>query len=239
MKHTLCVLILFACCVQGASNLGTVSGSVLDSLGKPIPGQVRVFISMALDTAAIKTPSPPVQTGPQVTSRFADEAGQFTVGNLAPGNYVACASTSTPGYLDPCQWSTAGFAFIVTAGQITSGVKLILQRGAIIPVRINDLAQTKMLVDQNGPHDPDLQIHAVTASGRHILAAITGQDRSGRDNVITVPFSTAVRLQVFSKTSMISESTNKLFAPGGLTVTVPPGGSATPVILNIVGAKGK
>ena len=233
---TFFTILTLAIYARAAANLGTGSGTVVDSAGKPIAGPVRIFISLALDAAAIKTPAPPVQTGPHITSRVAGESGAFVVKNLAPGKYVACASTSIPGYLDPCQWSSTGAQFTISAGQVTPGINLVLEKGAIIPIRVNDAAQ-KLLTDQLGPHDSEFQIHAVTVSGRHILAAITGQDRSGRDQTITVPFGAAVRLQVFSKKVAFVDSANKLLAPGGFIVTVPFGAIATPITLNITGAK--
>lgn len=215
---------------------GSVAGSVLDSAGKPIPGTVRVFLSQALPADGVRHPAPPVQTGPQVTSRLVDKAGNFNISALAPGSYVACASTTTPGYLDPCHWATSAPTFSIGAGKPTTGVKVVLANGAVIPIRVNDMSQ-KLLKPQEGAHDLDFQIHAVTSSGRHHTALISAQDANGRDHSVTVPFGIPITLQVFSPKVAIVESTGKLDAPGGLTITVPAGKSATPVVLNVVGGK--
>ena len=111
---------------------GSVAGSVLDSTSKAIPGVVRVFLSQALPPDAVRHAAPPVQTSPQVTSRLVDSAGNFKIATLAPGSYVACASTATPGYLDPCHWAASAPTFTITAGQPIVGVKIVLAKGAVV-----------------------------------------------------------------------------------------------------------
>lgn len=79
-------LLLGFACVYAAiaatpASTGAVKGSVRDSNGKLIPGTVRVFLSQALAAGAIGRAAPPVQTGPQVTARFVDSDGNFSVEN--------------------------------------------------------------------------------------------------------------------------------------------------------------
>lgn len=229
-------LFIYSAAAATLSDTGGVKGSVRDSSGKVIPGIIRVFISHALPVGAIKRAAPPVQTGPQVTARFADKEGNFSVGNLAPGVYIACAAASTPGYLDPCQWASSAPTFTITAGQIVPNLKIALAPGAVVPIRVNDSAQ-KSLKQKDEAVDGELQVQAVTSTGHHYHAVIVAQDDKGRDHSITVPYGMPVSFQVFSPRLTVSESSGKLFAPGGLTVTIPPGTVPAPLILTITGAK--
>lgn len=237
MKNVLfSFLLVYVAAAATPSDTGTVKGSVRDSSGKVIPGMVRVFLSKALAAGAIRRAAPPVQTGPQVTARFADAAGNFSVGNLAPGTYVACAGAATPGYLDPCQWAATAPTFTIVAYKIVTDVNIVLAKGAVIPIRVNDSAQ-KTLKHQENALDGELQIQAVTNTGHHYHAAIVAQDDKGRDHAITVPFGMPLSFQVFSPRFTVSESSGKLFAPGGLTVTVPTGTIPAPLVLTITGGK--
>ena len=234
------LLIAFACVYAAIAatpaSTGTVKGSVRDSNGKQIPGIVRVFLSQALAAGAIRRAAPPVQTGPQVTARLLDSDGNFSVENLAPGGYVACAAAATPGYLDPCQWAATAPTFTIAAGQTVTNVMIVLGQGAVIPIRVNDSAG-KMLKQQDGAIDGELQVHAVTATGHHHNALIVAQDDKGRDHMITVPFGTPVSFQVFSPRLAVSEVSGKLSAPNGLSFTVPSGTTPAPIFVTVTGVK--
>jgi len=219
-----------------ATPTGSVKGVVQDAGGTPIPGSVRVFISQALPANAIRAAAPPVQTGPHVTSRYTDGAGNFRVDSLAPGDYVVCASAATPGYLDPCQWAAAAPSFTVTADQVVANVTVVLAKGAVIPVRVNDAPQ-KFLKKQDTGTDGDLQIHAVTGTGNHHMALIVAQDDKGRDHTLTVPFGTPLNFQVFSPRLAVGEASGKLSAPGGFGLTVPAGTTPAPIVLTVTGGK--
>ena len=141
-----------------------------------------------------------------------------------------------PGYLDPCQWAATAPSFTITAGQTLNKLAIVLAQGAVIPIRVNDIAG-KMLKQQDGAIDGELQVHAVTATGHHHNALIVGQDAKGRDQTITVPFGTPVSFQVFSLRLTVSEASGRLSAPNGLSFTVPCGTAPAPIVLTVTGGK--
>jgi hypothetical protein len=88
----------FLLAANGNSN-GGLKGSVVDDSGHPVAG-ARVLVSYA---PSIKAPisAPPVITGPLAVAVSADASGLFQVDTIGAGQYIACAETLTPGYLDP------------------------------------------------------------------------------------------------------------------------------------------
>src|SRR5712692_3293707 len=139
----LCCLGRWSCMVvvgtYGLSADGTsgLTGSVVDDSGKPVAG-ARVLISRPPPSGTPRFIAPPVITGPLVATVVADVSGSFRADNLAPGQYIACAETTAPGFLDPCHWAASAPGFTVSAGQTTSGVKIVMAKGAALRVHVDD-----------------------------------------------------------------------------------------------------
>jgi len=211
----------------------SVTGSVVDDSGHSIAG-ARVLISYA---PSIKPPAaaPPVITGPLAAMVTADNNGAFLASGLAPGQYIACAETTGPGYLDPCHWAAAAPGFSVNAGTTTSGVKIVMAKGAVLRVHIDD--PQKLLKAAAGPVDLDFEIHVVTAKGFHYSAPIQSSTAVGRDHAITIPFDIPLNLRVLSAHLAVNDQSGNPMQPAGMTVNLP-GGSTPPVIgLTIAGRK--
>jgi hypothetical protein len=169
-----------------------------------------------------------VITGPLVAIVAADASGSFQADGLAPGQYIACAE-ATPGLLDPCHWSASAPNFTVSAGQTTSGVKIVMAKGPAVWVHVNDPQQ--LLKSVTGPVDLDLQIHVVTSKGVHYSAPIQSSTATGRDQVITIPFGTSVSLQVLAAHLAISDQSGNPFPALGTAINVPAG--ATPAVIGL------
>ena len=225
----LAVAILGAHCLLAAADNGTgsLTGSVVDDSGHPVAG-ARVLISHA---PSIKppVPAPPVITGPLATMVTADANGTFHAENLAPDEYIACAETATPGYLDPCHWSASAPNFTVSAGQTTSGVKIVMAKGPVIRIHIDDPQQ--LLKPIAGPVDLDFEIHVVTGKGLHYSAPMQSSTALGRDHAITIPFDTPVSLRVLSPHLVVNDQAGKSLEPLGASVNVPVG--TTPVVVGL------
>jgi Carboxypeptidase regulatory-like domain len=217
-----------------ATTAGTIQGSVVDDTGKPVAG-ARVLISLALTAAARPFPPPPVVTGPLVATVTADSRGAFSAGSLSPGQYVACAEVTSPGLLDPCHWVASVPTFVVATGNATAGVNIVMARGAVVPVHIDDpLALLKPVA---GPIDFDLQIHAITNKGHHYNAPVQTSGPLSREYAITLPFGSSVRFQVLSSRFTINDQSGKSVPPLGTDVTVPTAASPSTIVYVVAGKK--
>ena len=215
-----------------AGSGGSLTGSVGDDSGHPVAG-ARVLISYA---PSIKppVPAPPVMTGPLAAMITAHANGTFHADSLAPGQHMACAEASTPGYLDPCHWS-ASAPNSVSAGQTTSGVKIAMARGSVLRVHVDDPQQ--LLKPVVGPVDLDFEVHVVTSKGVHYSAPIQSSTAVGRDHVITIPFDSPVSLRVLSAHFTVNDQLGKSFAPAGTSVSVPAGTSPAAIGVTVTGKK--
>jgi hypothetical protein len=226
--------ILATHCLLGANaSSASLAGSVVDDSGHPVVG-ARVLISHA---PSIKPPvaAPPVITGSLAAMVTADANGAFHADGLAPDQYIACAETTAPGLLDPCHWSTSAPSFTVSAGQIVSGMKIVMKRGAVLRIHIDDPQQLLKFV--TGPVDFDLEIHVVTGKGLHYSAPVQSSTATGRDHAITIPFDTSLSLRVLSAHLTVNDQSGKPFAALGAAVNVPAGAVPAVMGLTVTGKK--
>jgi hypothetical protein len=230
-SYALALGIVCAHCLLAANS--SVTGSVVDDTGHPIAG-ARVLISYA---ASIKSPvpAPPVVTGSLAAMVSSDATGAFHADGLAPAQYIACAETLAPGYLDPCHWSTSAPAFTISAGQTTSSVKIIMVKGSVIRVHVDDPQQ--LLRPVAGPVDLDFEIHVVTSKGVHYSAPIQSSTALGRDHAITIPFDSPVSLRVLSAHFTVNDLSGKAFASAGTTVNEPTGTTPAVIGFRIMGKR--
>jgi len=210
-----------------------VKGSVVDDAGKPV-ANAGVLISYAAPADRIRSAPPPVITGRLAAIAKSDSNGDFSVSQLAPGEYIACAE-GAPGYLDPCHWSAAAPSFTMTAGQTISGMKIVMPKGAVLQVHIVDPQQ--LLKPVTGPVDFDFELHVITGKGLHHGAPIRSSTPGARDHAITIPFGTPVTLRVLSAHLAVSDQSGKPFASAGTTINIPAGSTPGTVGLTIVGKK--
>lgn len=225
--------LLCAHCLLAADGPGGVAGSVMDDSGHAVAG-ARVLISHA---ASIAPPiaAPPVITGALAAAVVADAGGSFQAGGLAPGQYVACAEATAPGYLDPCHWSASAPNFTVSAGQTASGVKIVMAKGAVLWVQVDDPRQ--LLKPVSGQVDLDFEVHVVTSKGVHHGVPIQSSTATGRSHAITIPFDTSVSVRVLSAHLAVSDPSGKSLGPIGATANVAAGTTPPIVRLTVTGTK--
>jgi len=213
---------------------GAVTGSVVDDDGKPVAG-ARVLISHAPPTSTRPFIAPPVVTGPLATMVVADARGSFSADGLAPGQYIACAETTEQGLLDPCHWAAYAPGFMLSAGQTASGVKVVMAKGPVLQIHIDD--PLKLLKAVTGPVDFDFEIHVVTGKGLNYSAPIQSSTAAGRDHAITIPFDSPVTLRVMSAHLAVNDQSGKPISPLGTTINVSAGTTPAVVELTVTGKK--
>jgi hypothetical protein len=224
---------LGACCLWAADgNGGGLTGSVVDDSGQPV--SARVLISHA-PTGTPPVSAPPVITGPLAAMVSTDVRGSFHAEGLGPGQYIACAEAPAPGLLDPCHWAAAAPTFTVSAGQTTSGVKIVMAKGSVLQIHVNDPLQ--LLGPVSTPVDLSFEIHVVTNKGLHYSAPIQSSTATGRDHAITIPFGAAVTLRVLSARLAVSDQSGNPFPQLGTAINLPSGTPPPIVELSVTGKK--
>jgi len=216
-----------------STTAGTVQGSVADDSGRIVAG-ARVLISYAAPANATHSSAPTI-TGPIAARVQSDLSGQFSATALPPGQYIACAEALTPGLLNPCSWTTSAPTFTVNAGQTATGVNIVMAKGAVLPIHVND--PLGLLKTVTGPVDFDLEIHVVTPNGAHYGAPIQAQTSAGRDYAIAIPFGTGVAVRVLSAHFTVTDQSGNAVVPAGASVTVPVGTTAQQILYTVTGQK--
>jgi len=224
-------LVCTQCLLSGAT--GGVAGTVVDDSGRPVAG-ARVLIS---HTTSIKAPvaAPPVITGSLAATATTDPNGTFRVDSLPPGQYIACSEAPVSGHLDPCHWSTAAPNLTISAGETTSGVTIVMPKGAVLSVQVTD--PRKLLQPVAGPIDLALEIQVVTSKGLHYSAPIQSNSATGRSYAITVPFGTPLTLRVLSSHYTINDQSGQPVAATGTTLNVPAGSTPSALAFTVTGTK--
>jgi hypothetical protein len=217
-----------------ASTTGTLQGSVTDDSGGTV-ANAHVLISYAPPAGAPHPSTGPTITGAIAARAEADSSGEFSASGLPPGQYIACAEISPPRLLNPCSWTTSAPTFTVNAGQTTQGVKIVMAKGAVLPIHVND--PMGLLKAVTGAVDFDLEIHVVTPNGAHHGVPIQAQTSSGRDYAIAIPFGAGVAVRILSAHYVVTDQSGNAVAPAGASVAVPAGTMPQQILYTITGQK--
>ena len=213
------------------------------------------MLSQALspNSASAKSAGPPTITGPRVAAITANVLGQFSA-TIPGGSYVACAQAPVEGFLDPCHWAATAPEFSLIAGQQLTGVTITLARGAIVPIHVNDpqglLTPVTGTVNAGsvnpgpvnpvslspGSINPAFRFDVVTAKGLHYPARIQAQSAAGQDHAVTIPFGSALQLQVICPHLVVVDSTGKTVSASA-PLSVAPGLAATQLTFTVTGSK--
>lgn len=223
---------------QSVAGPGAVRGTVVDDSGKPVVG-ARVFVDQALTTILAAPVGSPVIAGPQANSATTDANGQFTA-FLKSGNYVACAQIAATGLLDACQWKGSALPFSVKPGHTATNLQIVMDRGAVVTVHLNDPQQ--LLSQAKGPIDLSCRVQVVTPKGVHFDAAIVNRTSTGRDHAISVPFGSALSLQLACPHLAMSDGFGNAVSSAamnnpGQTVMVPAAASPAALTFAVTGTQ--
>jgi hypothetical protein len=226
LRGVLFGILLFGACHQEllAQSPGSVAGTVVGDDGT----------MLAASVTAIRTGQPPASG-----RAIAGPDGAFTIANLPAGTYSLCASVKGRGYLDPCTWSPVAPTVQVGPGQTVTGFRLIVKKGAIVQVRLNDAAGALSAVAAPNQAAPHVLVGILTARRLFEPLVLTGKDPTGRTHEGTIPLNTPVHLHISGKGVEITDAAGVKLDPKGSSVTLQQATSAVPQILtfNVTGAK--
>ena len=209
-----------------AQSLGSVAGTVVGDDGN----------TLAASVTANRSGQPPASG-----RAMAGPDGTFTIANLPAGTYSLCAAVKGRGYLDPCTWSPVAPSVRVGPGQTVRGFRLIVKKGAIVQVRLNDAAGALSAVAAPNQAAPHVLLGILTPHRLFEPLVLTGKNATGRNHEGTIPLNTPVRLHISGKGVEITDAAGVKLDSNGSSVTLQQqqGNSVVPQILtfNVTGAK--
>ena len=161
--------------------------------------------------------------------------GAFDIGSLPQGQYTLCVQVPGGGFLDPCRWSRPIVVKLAT-GQSQTGVRIILARGSIVQIRVND--PLKLLPANEKGFASRLITGVHTASGQFHSASLIARDAAGADLQVTVPFGTPLRFWAHTRHVRLTDALGTVLDNLGAKTPfqVPLGLNRRSFTLNVVGA---
>lgn len=211
---------------------GIIQGVVVGDDGKPISG-ARVYAAVKSTSQRIKAP-PTLATRAGNTVNAAPD-GTFTIPNLQPGSYILCAQTVVSGWLDPCQWAAVVPIVNLASGQSLSSQKVVMAKGAVIQIRIND--PSKLLATTPGAIAHDVEVLALASNKAYYHARIASTDAAGRNHELTVPFEASQTLIVRSQQFALADARGAAMPASGHTEAVQAsnGKGTPPIVFTVTG----
>lgn len=140
-------------------------------------------------------------------------------------------------FIDSCAWLDASAPRLtLTATETRTQLIVPMQRGRLLTVHVNDPA--KLLPTPIGAHSAN-QL-SVRISGLKTLVhrvPITGQDATGRNHSIVIPYNTPHKLWITSTTVTLSDELNRALANTPIDVQVAHGDPPKVYVVNVVTPK--
>lgn len=183
-------------------------------------------------------------SGTTVLRAFSQSDGAFSFKQLAPGTYTLCAqipatqaAPSDDPFLDTCIWRDSTEPHIpLTAGQNVSNVALLVKRGKLLKIRVND--PQKLLPAQAGAGaGPHLQLQITSASLTAHRIPLTAQDANGRDFAIVIPTGVQHNINIASSAFRLADGNGAASAAAPVAIVAKPTDPPISYVVNVVGAK--
>jgi hypothetical protein len=230
-KATIALLGALACWAQ-QNTAGQITGIVKGDDGSAVSG-AAVYLKRTQTSG-----QSPRQQSEWATTAAAD--GTFEVGPLPNGQYTLCAQITLGNWLNPCEWGNSPPAVTVAPPQRSASATIVMKRGAVVSIRVNDPGQ---LLAQNEGKVP----------GAHLLlgvrndafgfrsASVASQDSGGRNYQVTIPFGESVNLVIASPFFSLANATGQALPTTGANTMqlLTPSGQTPPAITFGVTGGGK
>ncbi len=164
-------------------------------------------------------------------------AGSFQFQGLPGGTYRFCAYVPNSTWLNPCEWGFAGPVVPVSSSSPAASATLVMKKGAVVPIRIDDPGQ---LLSQHEGKTPRARLLLGLGYGASVfrLVPLVSQDSGGRNHQIAIPYNTPVKLVVHSSLFNVNDAAGLPLARGGATViplSVLAGQQVAPIKFSVTG----
>ena len=163
-----------------------------------------------------------------------DSSGSFRFAGLEVGTYKLCAQLPGSGWLNPCEWGLNPPVVSLSATQPSATVRFVLNKGAVISIRVNDPGG---FLSQNEGRTPgaDLLVGVPNDASAFELARKVSENAQGRDLQLVVPFNVAAQLVVRSAFYQVAAGGVSLSSAGFIPIAVPQGQQPAAITLTIAG----
>lgn len=210
------MLVIVACSLEAQSSRGSLAGTVTGPDGTVLGGVVVTYLLTPPPLGSSEPPGGGMATGPD---------GQFQFPNLRPGVYSLCAFAAPGlGFLDTCEWTRSPETATVTAGQASTGVPIVLQRGQRLHFRVNDPKQILANI-ATGLTGTSLVAGIWEPAGFYHTLPLRSFDASGQDLELAVPVAMPFHVSLAAGNAQITDSTGAavLDQGAGLLLQIPIG----------------
>lgn len=177
------------------SGAGQIHGQVADSSRRALPG-AQIVAEMLFDQNGVRV------MGWSRTVFAKGPRGEFAFVSMPAGVYRVCASIAGSDLLPTCEWADQETTVSLNAGQLWSGLRLRMETGQRIHVRIDDpsglLRPKDVPGNGKGPQKRKTAgvIVGVYWKGVFHAGQLAAEDHKGESHLITAPRNTEVRLSV-------------------------------------------
>lgn len=163
--------------------------------------------------------------------------GSFRFDGLNDGAYRLCAQVPNSAWLNPCEWGAQAPVVSLSTAQPATSVAMILKKGAVVPIRIEDPAQF-LSVDEG--RTPGAHLLVGVANDKFVFrpAAILPPSNNGANRQIVIPFNSPITLVVFSSLFQLSDTNGLPLARtrAAIPLLVPAGTQPAIVKLTVTGS---
>ncbi len=119
------------------ATMATISGSVVDDSGSPIPGAVVIYHNSP-KTQWDKSGHRHLVERLVASSVKTGADGTFIISSLPAGSYFLCAAGIKPTHLRSCDWGNLGTSADLTTASAVIGVKLHVRDGVLLTYQVTD-----------------------------------------------------------------------------------------------------
>lgn len=222
------VLMAMMLCIESPAfpaGSSAISGTVRDDSGQTVPGTVLVQARRLADATSDASGRPVVQYNTAFGVEQSTANGNFSFAGLPEGKYYICAYSEIPGYLSNCKWTAGAQLTELKSGTIVAGLALVLRRGSVVQINVNDAAK---LITPHQTLSPQTSGHYFSASVKNAdgyFEAANYISDSGSQHIyaITVPSTVTVEL-LFDSDLTVRDASGSVIptrVPSGITLSGP------------------
>jgi hypothetical protein len=238
MKRLSLMLVFLVPCMGQAPQPQPISATVGGTIGGTLTGDDGTIIGGAFVGLTVVPPYPAGRLRRTEWTTVSGADGSFQFGQLATGTYRVCAQAPGTAWLNPCEWGPQPAALSLASGQPSANVAIVVNKGAVVPIRLSD--PSGFLSQHEGTVPAAQLLIGVSNDASFFLTApIISTDATGRNLQIVIPFGVTVNLSVSSSFFQLSNSSGIALpkTSASIPITVQPGQQPSLLTLVVTGGQ--
>jgi hypothetical protein len=239
MKRLSLILVLLLPCMGQAPQPQPISATVGGTISGTLTGDDGTLLGGAVVGLTVVPPYPAGRLRQTEWTTISGADGSFQFGQLATGNYRVCPQAPGTAWLNPCEWGPQPPAALsLTSGQPSANVAIVVNTGAVVPIRLSDPSGFLSQYEGTVPA-AQLLIGVSNNASFFLTAPIISTDATGRNLQIVIPFGVTVNLSVCSSFFQLSNSSGIALTKtsASIPITVQPGQQPSLLTLVVTGGQ--